>query len=175
MTSFSRDEALKVYWAASPAVRQVILDEARANISARQAAMIALEQRLAQAGAALFAAAAFSATFAVTFRDASIAFAFLGGLATIAFTTGAVATLSGMRAGDIIFPGSSISWWSGCEFLDEVEADQARYWVAGQLEQVLESYDLVARRRAKHLNCGLMYAAAGGFFVGLAGCLSLFA
>lgn len=175
MASFSKDVAMRIYWDASPAIRQVILDEARTNIRARQAAMIALEQRISQAGAALFAAAAFSATFAVTFREASFAFSALGGLATIAFTVGAMVSLLGVKAGDIIFPGSSISWWSNCAFLEDEQSDQAEYWVVGQLEQAIESYDKVARLRADHLNLGVKYGIAGGLFIAFAGFLAMFA
>lgn len=175
MTSFSKDVAMKIHWDASPAIRQVLLTEARTNIQARQSAMIALEQRVSQAGAALFAAAAFAATFAVTFREASFAFSALGGLATIAFTVGAMVSLWGVKAGDIIFPGSSISWWSDCDFLADETNEQADYWVAGQLEQAIESYDKVARLRADHLNLGIKYGIAGGLLIAFSGFLAIFA
>jgi hypothetical protein len=174
MAIFSESDALKSYWEASPAIRQVILAEARLCASARQAAMVALEQRVAQAVAALFAAAAFSATFALTFRHTGAAYSALGGLATIAFTVGALVSLGGMAAGDIIFPGASPSWWAAHEFLSNPDPAHAEYWLAGQLELTIESYDAVARRRADHLNLGLRYGIAGGVFVAIAGALAIF-
>lgn len=175
MVEFSNDEARRVYWAASPAIRQVILNEARTNAAVRQTAMIALEQRVAQTSAALFAAAAFSATFAVTFRDVDGAFSFLGGLATIAFMVGGLLGLWGMRAGDISFAGTSPSWWKDCEFLKDKKSDNADCWMAGHLEAVIQSYDSVARKRADYLNLAASFGAAGGFILGVIGLLSIFA
>lgn len=175
MSDFSKKDALETYWAASPAIRQVIMNEARANAEARQVAMIALEQRVAQASAALFAAAAFSATFALTFRDTEGPFPALGGLATIAFVVGSLTSLWGMRAGDIIFAGTSPSWWRTCSFLSDRDSEKADHWMAGHLEDVIESYDKIAIRRARCLNLASAYGAFGGAMIGLAGFLAMFA
>lgn len=175
MVEFSNDNARRVYWEASPAIRQVILSEARMNAHVRQVAMIALEQRVAQASAALFAAAAFSATFAVSFRDADGIFSFLGGIATIAFVIGGLLALWGMRAGDITFAGTSPSWWQSCDFLSDKDAAKADTWMAGHLEDVIASYDLVARRRADFLNLAACFGASGGVLIGLMGFFSVFA
>jgi hypothetical protein len=174
MSDFSKKDALDVYWRASPAIRQVILNEARTNAQARQTAMIALEQRVAQASAALFAAAAFSATFALSFRDGDGPFSMLGGLATIAFVIGSLTSLWGTRAGDIVFAGTSPSWWRDCEFLSDDESLKADNWMAGHLEDVIKSYDDVAVRRARYLNMASAYAVAGGGLIGLAGFLAIF-
>lgn len=175
-TSFSGEKARETYWKASPPVREVLLEEARACISAREAAMISMEGRIAQTAVALFAAAAFSATFAAQFRSAALPLAFLGGVSTIAFAVGTAVTLSAMKVGDLVFPGASPSWWADCDFLDESGGEaKARTWVAAQLEHAIESYDQVARRRGALLNLGLRYGAAGVIFMGLAGAVLIFA
>jgi len=82
--------------------------------------------------------------------------------------------LYGMMAGDIVFQGVSPSWWKDADFLEETNPEKAGCWNAGLLEQVIESYDDVARKRAAALNLGLKYGAAGGVLVAIAGGLMIF-
>lgn len=164
MVDFSMERARDAYEAASPSVRQVMKADARAALECRQAAMIALEGRVAQLAAALFAAAAFAASFAVDPAiSARLALRLLAGGATLLFFVGSVFALLGLRARDIVFPGASPSWWGTPEFLAKKKGSgAAEVWSAGNWEAAIESYDRIARSRARMLNYGLGCGVAGG-------------
>lgn len=175
MNVFSRERAVSTTWAASPNVRQVIIDEARTALQTRHALMVGMDQRIAQMAAALFAAGAFSLTIGYGMEAALTPLPQLAGLAGVAFLVGAIFCVVALRASDFIFPGCSPSWWSAAEFLGESDADgTALTWAAGNLEAAIEDCDRLVGKRARLFNIGLNYGIGGAVMVLLAGLGLLF-
>lgn len=171
MSDFSRDEAVSTTWAASPIVRQVIMDEAREALRARHAMMLGLDQRISQAAAALFAAGAFAISLAFDIDAGLAPLPQLAGVASASFLVGAIHCIVGLRAGEFVFPGSSPSWWSGADFLGQKkDADRAALtWAAGNWEEAIASCDALARKRSAWFNLGLCYGVAGAAGTALVG------
>lgn len=82
--------------------------------------------------------------------------------------------LFGLRAADLYGPGADPAWWSAADNIAEFTRAAAENWVVGHMQEVVDSLDRQATRRASALNLGLKYGAVASSLIALAGVLAMF-
>ena len=166
-----KEAALRTFWAANPAVQKVIFDQGLTHMQARLQAALALEQRVSQVAALLFAAAAVAAQTAWAVKGPP---AVTAGRATICFVVGALVAFHGVKAGELAIPGADPAWWSRAENISSFTDKDAEYWAVGHMQDAIDSLDKMVIRRSGALNLSLRYGVAAGIFIAISGVIAMF-
>lgn len=173
MTPTTRDETLKAIWEAPDAVRPLMMAEAARHLAARQQAYHALDARVTQSALLLMAAGAVAATLAFGGEDHVVGRAWAA-VAAFAFAVGGVVAMLGVQSGLGLFPGPMPGWWLDVPNFHALKPKDADYALAGQMHEVMESLHRAAARRARCLNVGLGFGAAGAGAMAVAGLAAQF-
>lgn len=171
--SITKDDVIRTFWNATPAVREIMLTQAQLHAQSRLQTSTAMEQRVTAVAALLLAAAAVAAQIAWQVQAGVIAG--LSGCGAVAFAVGGVIAIGGVRAGSLAPPGADPAWWAKCEAaITGFNADQANGWVIAHAFDVIKSLDEMATRRAEAMNLALRYGAAGSGLLAMSAILAVF-
>lgn len=166
MKSPDVSKGLEAYWMAPAEVRPLILDQAEKQMGARITLAVALEARVTQVTALLFAGAAVAAQFTADILDKPGLAAALAVGGAISFALGGVIGFWGVFAGSLQVPGAKPSEWARGA-LDDANAETAMYWIAGWQEGALITLAQQVKRRSSALNLALVAGAAGGVLLAI--------
>lgn len=167
---------MATFWNASPEVQKIILDQGFLHVQARLSTSAAMQARLSQVCALLLAGAAVGAQLAYSIPKDSglVPVCGLAGIAAAAFAAGGIATLTGLKTGDLYIPGADPVWWAGADDISKFDKVAAEHWAIGHMQDAIDSLDRQASRRARALNMGLVYGGVASGLMAFAALLALF-
>lgn len=171
--SITKDDVIRTFWNATPAVREIMLAQAHVHAQSRLQTSTAMEQRVTAVAALLLAAAAVAAQIAWQVKEGVVVG--LSGCGAVAFAVGGVVAIRGVRAGNLAPPGADPAWWARSEdAIKGFTGDQANGWVIAHMFDAIQSLDDMANRRAEAMNLALTYGATGSGLLALSAILAIF-